>query len=530
MRLSLPFLLLLAAGVPAAAVTAASMAAPTASAPGPSRAVSFPVRTELSDGDALLEELGCAACHTGVGDAALIRSRAPALGRAASAPLAAEFIFTYLERPTSRRTDIGRSRMPDFGLDEGERLALALFLGAPASRADALAPVQSRHPGVDASLGGRIYAALGCGGCHGAAEPSRPFPDVHVGPDLSKEGARVLPSWLADYVRAPRPIRRPGDPTAPGARMPRFGLSDAEAAAITDALARRGLPPGRAGSRPDTLPALTPYQAARMRTLLAKRVACLGCHTVDGEGGRIGPGLEDIAARLRPSFVAQMIESPREAAPGALMPRQDLPPGAARRLARYLLDRSRIAGGGEGSHLAPASSSLATPASPSLADPAHPAWSGATGRRAAEDEGSRLYARHCAACHGASGWADGWNAPYLPVAPTAHADSTLMARRADDTLFDGIYAGAWVLDGSNRMPAFGNLLAPAEIRALIRRIRDLCRCSTPAWSKPPKGGGQSGGARGLTPAPNEGPTPSPNEGPTPSPNEAQPPLDGEPLW
>ena len=37
---------------------------------------------------------------------------------------------------------------------------------------------------------------------------------------------------------------------------------------------------------------------------------------------------------------------------------------------------------------------------------------------------------------------------------------------------------------SARMPAFGTTLSPAEIRLLVARIRALCGCSGPAWSRP----------------------------------------------
>jgi hypothetical protein len=36
---------------------------------------------------------------------------------------------------------------------------------------------------------------------------------------------------------------------------------------------------------------------------------------------------------------------------------------------------------------------------------------------------------------------------------------------------------------SPRMPAFGATLTSAEIRALVRHIRTLCRCEGPSWSR-----------------------------------------------
>ncbi len=58
-----------------------------------------------------------------------------------------------------------------------------------------------------------------------------------------------------------------------------------------------------------------------------------------------------------------------------------------------------------------------------------------------------------------------------------------MSLRPDDTLFDAIAAGGYILGKSNRMPAFGQTLSNAEMRGLVRYIRELCRCEGPAWSR-----------------------------------------------
>ena len=102
---------------------------------------------------------------------------------------------------------------------------------------------------------------------------------------------------------------------------------------------------------------------------------------------------------------------------------------------------------------------------------------------AAPADGVALYTAQCAPCHGVQGAGDGFNAPFLPVAPTAHADSAAMSQRPDDTLYDGIHAGGWILGKSHRMPAFGASLDHGEKRALVAYIRTLCRCQGPAWSR-----------------------------------------------
>ncbi|MDX1645601.1 MAG: cytochrome c [Longimicrobiales bacterium] len=217
-----------------------------------------------------------------------------------------------------------------------------------------------------------------------------------------------------------------------------------------------------AGSLTETL---SPLDVVRVERGLEQRYACLGCHRIGGRGGAIGPSLDGISERADVEYVRSIIRDPAAVVPGTLMPRQPMPQTEVRRLTRYLLS------------LPPADAPPPTaPEAPSVL--------------AAADslDGAALYARNCAACHGASGAGDGWNAGNLPVAPTVHADPVLMSRRPDDTLFDGIAAGGFVLDKSTRMPAFGEMLSPAQMRALVTHIRALCDCREPAWAGDGAGG------------------------------------------
>jgi mono/diheme cytochrome c family protein len=204
--------------------------------------------------------------------------------------------------------------------------------------------------------------------------------------------------------------------------------------------------------------------AGRAERMLESRLACLGCHVIDGRGGRIGPSLDDLAQRVDAGHVRAMITDPAATIPGTIMPRQRVPDRDLGRLVAYLMEPRS----GPGEDVV-----QVTPQAP----PAPTSGS--------ETDGAALYARHCAACHGDNGAGDGWNAPTLPVQPTAHADSEAMSARTDDALFDAIYAGAFVLDGSPRMPPFGLLLSRPQIRTLVAHIRELCQCAQPAWAGAP---------------------------------------------
>ena len=71
---------------------------------------------------------------------------------------------------------------------------------------------------------------------------------------------------------------------------------------------------------------------------------------------------------------------------------------------------------------------------------------------------------------------------YLPVG------KVMVRLHPDDSLFDGIHAGAFVLDGSPRMPPFGELLTTEQIRDLVGYIRTLCACRQPSWAERGPGG------------------------------------------
>lgn len=220
---------------------------------------------------------------------------------------------------------------------------------------------------------------------------------------------------------------------------------------------------GSTAARPPVAPqaeASAPAANERIERALQNRLACLGCHRIGDDGGAIGPTLNGLSARVDISHVEAMIRDPAGTVPGTLMPRQRMLDRDVRRLAEYLMSRT-----------APGSDAPVQPEAPA------PIPSGR------ETDGEALYARHCASCHGAAGGGDGWNAPALPVPPTAHSDADLMSTRPDDTLYDGIAGGAWVLDGSPRMPAFADLLTPEQIRALVAHIRTLCACEGPEWSR-----------------------------------------------
>ncbi len=211
--------------------------------------------------------------------------------------------------------------------------------------------------------------------------------------------------------------------------------------------------------RPDPTE-LTPFASAKAEALLRNRLPCLGCHRLDGDGGRIGPALDDVGSRLTLSEIKRIMRDPEEASGGTTMPATPMPAAAFDLVARYLAGRRSGA-------RSPEASRSATPAGATISSRRDP---------------PRLYRRYCAPCHGELGGGDGFNAEYLPTRPTVHASAEYMSARSDDALYDAVAAGGYVMSRSARMPAFGLTLSHAELRGLVTYMRELCRCTGPAWS------------------------------------------------
>ena len=205
--------------------------------------------------------------------------------------------------------------------------------------------------------------------------------------------------------------------------------------------------------------ALTPQERVRAEYLLATRLPCLGCHTLDGRGGAIGPDLGQVGARRTAAEIRAILLDPAKALPGTVMPRTPMTGDTRERIVGYLASRGTV--------IVPRSEQR--PQLPRV-------------RTTGSPSDALLYAERCAACHGPRGKGDGPNARYLMKKPAVHQDAAQMGRRTDDRLFDGIFGGGLVLGISPSMPAYGESLTREQIWSLVGYIRELCRCRQPGWA------------------------------------------------
>ena len=417
----------------------------------------------------LVNELRCTTCHTLEGEGENASTDLTAVGYR----LRPEWLQHYLVAP--HIFDGVKTAMPNFfyQLDASQtkfaamlphademialisRYLLRLEQNKREQLQKAFEKAKADSPEISASLGEKIFASQNCVACHRHAAFS--FLAIKNAPDLSLEGARVKTEWLSAYLKKPQPLRPFGFYPGSGSRMPDYKLNEAEAASLGEYLLKQK----RAAGSTFQPRRLSAFSMNKAQTLLKEKLSCLGCHQLGNEGGRIGPNLSSLKKRLQPDFVYQFIQNPHALQPETVMSKILMPPKTLDLIANFLLQQE-----------IPASAAPYL----SLADnPIHAPHD--------QSEEESLYLKHCASCHGVNGDGKGYNAKFLPKTPASHADKAYMSTRPDDTLFDGVHAGGYILNKHHFMPPWGQTLRNDEIRQLVAYMRKLCQCEGPAWSR-----------------------------------------------
>jgi len=87
------------------------------------------------------------------------------------------------------------------------------------------------------------------------------------------------------------------------------------------------------------------------------------------------------------------------------------------------------------------------------------------------------YKWYCAQCHGLNGKVDGPNATKeQPVTPRDHTDTKWMSKLTDADIDNVIRDGGKATGKSTMMPPWGKTMTDAEIKDLVKYLRQLCKC------------------------------------------------------
>lgn len=163
-------------------------------------------------------------------------------------------------------------------------------------------------------IGGRVLAARGgCAKCHAPNALADPLEDVP---------SNRTPEWISGHIQDPEMI-------APGLREAPAAVGEREVAAIV-AYVRRA-------SRGPYVPVTAHMET--VATVFAR--FCVGCHVIDGDGGKDGPELTHIGSKRDIVHLRRVIADPESVNPDAEMPSfaKRLTPDELEAVAKYLESR-----------------------------------------------------------------------------------------------------------------------------------------------------------------------------------------------
>ncbi len=168
--------------------------------------------------------------------------------------------------------------------------------------------------------GVQVFESSGCRGCHKLAGVGG-----NIGPELDKVGVRRSPEWLRTHFLTPSAV-------TPGSGMPPQKLSESDLEAITlYMLSQTG------ETAPGYYASMKVIPSAAQGQRLFQQKGCIGCHSVGGQGGKIGPILDDVGLRRTPEWMMQHFRDPQSVTPGSVMPKFGFTEAEARALTEFLM-------------------------------------------------------------------------------------------------------------------------------------------------------------------------------------------------
>jgi cytochrome c1 len=303
---------------------------------------------QIKHGKRLVSDYGCASCHE-ISGIKKPENFAPELSRIGSKPVTQLIFLPGMQRTLpdyiagkirNPRAFSPGLKMPQYTFTPAQVDALTTALLSLNDRSYSLppslavtAPIESDYQ--PAGKAGKLMTDLACFSCHRI--------NGHGGdmaPDLTWEGSSVQRDWLVQFFKNPGTLR-----PALIRRMPKFNLTDSEAAELTDYILTVYQNPT---VDRDSMP-LSGYSQGQIelgKQLFYGKYSCQGCHIVDtkSDKGYIGPTLTHVGSRMTAAWIYQWMKNPQALRPGSTEPNRAMSDEDARALTAFLMSQK---GGGK---------------------------------------------------------------------------------------------------------------------------------------------------------------------------------------
>ena len=208
----------------------------------------------------------------------------------------------------------------------------AIFLGLTLDTMRRV-PEQTKQHNITPQVvqGKHLWEKNNCMGCHTLLGEG-----AYYAPELTKVYERRGPEFITAMLRDPQAMY-PGQ-----RRMVQYHFSEADMAALVAFLRwigemdLNGFPP-----KPTLLPVAVPVASqgnavARLERPKVFNQLCIACHSLGGQGGVVGPALDDVGSRRNYDNLVVWLTDPQQVKPGTLMPKLPLSEPDIAELASFL--------------------------------------------------------------------------------------------------------------------------------------------------------------------------------------------------
>jgi cytochrome c2 len=176
---------------------------------------------------------------------------------------------------------------------------------------------------------GELFERYSCISCHSVDKYGG---DLSTAP-LTIEGSKVKFDWLKDYLIKPYAIR-----PILTERMPRFRMSEKDASLMADYI--------KTVYVSDEIPRYFEYELSKDDEMLGKdlfnNMDCNSCHIINGEGGYVGPSLDNVGNRLEAGWIYQWLLTPLKYKPETIHPDFGFSDQEAKQITAYLVSKRRV--------------------------------------------------------------------------------------------------------------------------------------------------------------------------------------------
>lgn len=257
----------------------------------------LPEAPRLTHGRQLLVKFNCIACHTlqGIEKPEMLGPDLTNIGT----KVTRAWIYKWLKSPRTLMDENGNvfvdgvatdPRMPKFDLTELELRALSAYLSVQGVRKGRPSPADTAHPVVKEEVieeGHTRFNQMFCVTCHALAVDRGGEVKLiggDIGPELTKVGSKVRPSWLQKWLRDPQSY-------LVHTRMPRYEWSERDLYVVSQYILNRLTDQNLLKD----VPTFGPYTDAEVQ--LGRRLyvekGCAECHVIQGVVPRpnFGPDL-----------------------------------------------------------------------------------------------------------------------------------------------------------------------------------------------------------------------------------------------